>query len=184
MKRNQKQKPVEQEAVKTTIVGGRPPGSGKPVGDIPRGIEVLVKKASVDPAFKGLLLRKRSEAAKEIGLELEPSEIAMINAVPEPQLESIISKTIVFPKQRKAFLGKVAALMIVALGASTFGCSSRESSGSRDRWDENSKGVRPDRPGYYEGEERNDSEKSEDTGERKDDTDPSHVTLGHQPDKP
>ena len=118
MKKDRKQKPVEQEAVKTTIVGGRPPGSGKPVGDIPRGIEVLVKKASVDPAFKGLLLRERSEAAKEIGLELEPSEVAMINAVPEPQLESIISKTIVFAKQRKAFLGKVAALMIVALGAS------------------------------------------------------------------
>jgi len=39
---------VEQEAVRTTIVGGRPPGSGQPVGRIPRGIEVLLKKAAVD----------------------------------------------------------------------------------------------------------------------------------------
>ena len=37
-------RPQEQEAVRTTIVGGRPPGSGKSVGNIPRGIEVLVKK--------------------------------------------------------------------------------------------------------------------------------------------
>ena len=32
-------RPVEQEAVRTTIVGGRPPGSGKSVGAIPRGID-------------------------------------------------------------------------------------------------------------------------------------------------
>ena len=47
---------MEQEAVRTTIVGGRPPGCGQPVGQIPRGIEVLVKKAAVDPEFKTLLL--------------------------------------------------------------------------------------------------------------------------------
>lgn len=40
---------AEQEAVRTAIVGGRPPGSGTRVGAIPRGVEVLVKKASVDP---------------------------------------------------------------------------------------------------------------------------------------
>jgi hypothetical protein len=34
-------RPREQEAVRMTIVGGRPSGSGQPVGDIPRGIEVL-----------------------------------------------------------------------------------------------------------------------------------------------
>ena len=84
--------------------------------DIPRGIEVLVKKASVDPAFKKLLLEKRADAAKTIDLKLESPEIAMINAVPKTQLESIISRTIVLPRQRKVFLGKVAALMIVALG--------------------------------------------------------------------
>ncbi|MCP4231568.1 MAG: hypothetical protein GY771_15670, partial [bacterium] len=42
---------IEREAVRTTIVGGRPPGSGKSNGSIPRGIEVLVKKASVDAVF-------------------------------------------------------------------------------------------------------------------------------------
>ena len=49
-------RPAEQPAVRTTIVGGRPPGSGHGVGQIPRGIELLVKKASVDPEFRKLLL--------------------------------------------------------------------------------------------------------------------------------
>jgi hypothetical protein len=35
------EKPKEKEAVYTTIVGGRPPGCGTQVGNIPRGIEVL-----------------------------------------------------------------------------------------------------------------------------------------------
>jgi len=39
--------PTEQPAVRTTIVGGRPPGSGKGIGSVPRGIEVLVKKTAV-----------------------------------------------------------------------------------------------------------------------------------------
>ncbi|GAG42054.1 unnamed protein product, partial [marine sediment metagenome] len=59
----QEDRPMEQPAVRTTIVGGRPPGSGKTVGPIPRGIEVLIKKAAVDPGFKMLLLAKRDGAA-------------------------------------------------------------------------------------------------------------------------
>jgi len=155
MKDNREQKPIEQEAVKTTIVGGRPPGSGKSVGNIPRGIEVIVKKASVDPEFKKLLLEKRADAASTIDLKLEPSEIAMLNTVPSSQLESIISRTVVFPKQRKAFLGKVAALMVVALGASTIGCGQEVSEGERpDR--PPTTGVEPDRPIYEEREYKSD----------------------------
>ncbi|MBM4037376.1 MAG: hypothetical protein FJ290_02580 [Planctomycetes bacterium] len=107
----------EAEAVRTTIVGGRPPGSGKEVGDIPRGLEVLVKKAVVDPDFRALLLERRAGAASEIGLALEPAEAAMLNAVPAPQLEAIIARTTVSPITRAAFLGKAAAVMLAALGA-------------------------------------------------------------------
>ena len=119
-----KDRPHEQEAVKTTIVGGRPPGSGKPVGPIPRGVEVLVKKAAVDPDFKQLLIARRAGAAEEIDLKLQPSEVAMLNAVPAPQLEAIVARTSVEPRQRKAFLGRAAALMLAALGAGTLdgGC--------------------------------------------------------------
>ncbi|MFB3893115.1 MAG: hypothetical protein ACE15C_13950 [Phycisphaerae bacterium] len=109
---------MELPAVKTTIVGGRPPGSGKPLGPIPRGIEVLVKKASVDPAFKALLVQRRSRAADEIGLLLEDAEAMMLDIVPPAQLEAIITQTRVEPSKKPAFLGKAAAVMLVALGAS------------------------------------------------------------------
>lgn len=117
------ERPNEQEAVRTTIVGGRPPGSGKAVGPIPRGIEVLVKKAAVDPAFKQVLLEKRAKAADEISLKLEPSEAAMLNAVPAAQLETIIANSNVTDLTRSAFLGRAAAVMLAALGVSTQGCS-------------------------------------------------------------
>jgi len=119
---SQKSRPAEQPAVKTTIVGGRPPGPGKGVGEVPRGIEILVKKASVDADFKRLLLEKRAEAAKEIALALEPAETMMLNAVPAAQLEAIIASTTVAPVSRAAFLGKAAAVMLAALGAGV-GCN-------------------------------------------------------------
>jgi hypothetical protein len=117
-------KPVEQETVRTTIVGGRPPGSGQPLGPIPRGIEVLIKKAAVDPEFKALLLAQRGEAAKTIGLVLDPAEAMMMAAAPAAQLESVIAQTTVAPSLRPAFLGRAAAVMLVALGAGTIaGCN-------------------------------------------------------------
>jgi len=79
---------------------------------IPRGVEVLVKKAAVDADFKQILLSKRAGSASEIGLTLEPSEVAMVNAVPEAQLEAIIARTTLHPRQRAAFLGSVAAVMV------------------------------------------------------------------------
>ncbi len=164
---SEKERPPEQEAVMTTIVGGRPPGSGKPVGPIPRGIEVLVKKASVDPVFKKLLIEKRADAATDIDLTLDPAEVAMISAVPAPQLEAIIANTTVNPKQRTAFLGRVAAVMIVALGASTIGCRDKEER-------EPTEGVRPDRP------ETEETESEESSDERP--TRP--ISFGLEPDDP
>lgn len=111
--------PIEREAVRTTIVGGRPPGSGKSNGSIPRGIEVLVKKASVDAVFCEGLLTKRAAAADEIGLELNPAESAMLSAIPESQLIGIIQNTRVSPKARSVFMGYAAAAMLAALGVST-----------------------------------------------------------------
>jgi hypothetical protein len=109
---------MEQPAVKTTTVGERPPGGGNPPGQLPRGIEVLVKKASVDPSFKASLMERRSGAADEIGLLLEEAEALMLDIVPAAQLEAIIAQTRVEPAKKPAFLGKAAAVMLVALGAS------------------------------------------------------------------
>jgi hypothetical protein len=168
------ERPAEREAVHTTIVGGRPPGCGTEVGNIPRGIEILVKKAAVDLKFRKLLLEKRAGAAEEIKLELEPAEAAMLTAIPAAQLDAIIAGTKVDEKVRPAFLGRVAAIMIAALGAGVLpsGCSSgqvvnedtliRGSSGRRIRLDGRpvsedeatvspdarpiSLGIRPDKP--------------------------------------
>ena len=148
------------------------------MNEIPRGIEVLVKKASVDPHFKKTLLEKRADAAGEIGLTLEPSEIAMINAVPKAQLEAIIANTTVHPKQRTAFLGRVAAVMIVALGASTagYGCKQSPSEGVRPERPERiepTKGIAPERPEVEEEHEQ------QETSPRK-----PHMTRGIEPDRP
>jgi len=134
-------RPPEQQAVRTTIVGGRPPGSGKPVGPIPRGIEVLLKKAAVDPEFRKALLERRAAAATDIGLELVPAEAAMLAAVPAAQLEAIIERTSVAPQLRAAFLGRAAAVMLAALGAGTLGCSSDDQTPPP-----HTKGTLPDRP--------------------------------------
>ncbi len=136
---SQKSRPFEQPAVKTTIVGGRPPGAGKGVGTIPRGIEILVKKASVDADFKRLLLEKRAEAAGEIGLTLEAAETMMVNAVPAAQLEAIVASTTVAPVSRAAFLGRAAAVMLAALGAG-IGCDSTAPEPPKPT------GIAPDRP--------------------------------------
>ncbi len=124
----------EPEAVLTTIVGGRPPGRGKKVGDIPRGIELLTKKAAVDAAFRKSLMEKRAQAAEEIGLDLEPAEAMMLNTVAAAQLESIIAHIKVNRKHKAVFMGKAAALMLAALG--TLGCSDAPPTD----------GTRPDRP--------------------------------------
>jgi hypothetical protein len=99
---------------------------------IPRGIEVLVKKASVDPAFKELLIEKRADAAREIDLKLDSAERMILTNLPKEHLEGVIARTKVNWKHRAAFLGRTAAVMLTALGTITLptGCG---------------KGIDPDR---------------------------------------
>jgi hypothetical protein len=111
----------EKPAVKTTIVGGRPPGSGKEVAVIPRGIEILLKKAAIDESFKKKLLSERSNAAGAIGLALQPVESAMLKAIPEGALERMIGATKVQPTIKQAFMGYTAAVMLAALTAASQG---------------------------------------------------------------
>lgn len=89
---------------------------------IPRGLEVLIKKAAVDAAFKIILFEKRADAAAAIGLKLTSAEEAMLAAVPLPQLEGIVAHTRISPKLRPAFLGYAAGVMLAALSAVSAGC--------------------------------------------------------------
>ncbi len=106
---------VEPETVGTTIVGARPPGHGRGHAKIPHGIEVLVKKASVDSEFREILLKKRAEAAHDIDLSLSRAEAAMLNNIPRHQIEKIIEHTTVPDEERRFFLGKVGAAMAAVL---------------------------------------------------------------------
>jgi hypothetical protein len=120
---------------------------------VPRGIEVLVKKASVDPAFKAILLERRAAAADEIGLQLELSEAAMLAAIPREQLETIIASTHVPEEHRRIFLGRVAAAMLAVVGSAAVlsALSLGVRPGPRPRKDAPPKpppsgGMQPDRP--------------------------------------
>ncbi len=106
----------------------RPLASGQRLGPIPRGVEVLVRKASVDPDFKQLLLSDRAEAARRIDLTLDSTEAVMLAAVPTEQLEAIIARTTVPQEHRRAFLGTAAAGMLAAVGLIAAGCNARDPS--------------------------------------------------------
>jgi acyl carrier protein len=84
---------------------------------VPRGVEVLLRKASVDPQFKKLLLQDYAAAADSIGLALAPGEAEMLSAAPAGQLEAIIARTTVPQEHRRAFLGQAAAAMLAIVGA-------------------------------------------------------------------
>ena len=88
-----------------TIVGGRPPGNGNRSQGFPLGIEVLLKKASVDSEFRKALLEKRSAAAADIGLDLSPSEAATLDAVPRSHIEKIIDRTTIPDEYRRGLPG-------------------------------------------------------------------------------
>jgi len=85
------------------------------ISKIPRGLEVLVKKASVDPEFRAFLLADPSAAARLIDLTLTPYEEAMLAAVTREQMMAIIDATVVPEAHRRAFLGKASAAMVLTL---------------------------------------------------------------------
>jgi hypothetical protein len=135
-----------------TIVGGRPFAGRSVRSSIPRGIEVLVKKASVDPEFRKTLLERRAKAAEEIGLELTAAEAAMLDSVPPAQIGKIIENTTVPDEQRRVFLGKigVAMLAVLGIGLSTAGCITLGHTARPEDFDRpdfsKAGGIRPDRP--------------------------------------
>ena len=136
----------ENQAVPTTNTGGRPPGSGRGTGTIPRGLEVLVKKAAVDPAFRELLFEQRGAAATGIGLELDPAENAMLSAIPQEQLAQIVSETTVPVEQRRVFLGRLAVAMLAVLGGGVTGCETPYRTQSAGIRSVPPAGIRPDQP--------------------------------------
>lgn len=146
MDESQRTTPPEGDTVRTTIVGGRPPERSRSHGAIPRGIEVLVKKASVDPEFHRRLLEERAEAAQAIDLDLTLAETLMLTKIPEAQLEAIIANTHVPDSQRRIFMGRVGAMMLTAIGAGACRVLRGGTLGSRPEGTPQVEGIRPDDP--------------------------------------
>lgn len=103
-----------------TIVGGRPQAPRSMRGDIPRGLEILVKRAAIDSAFKSALLTKRDKIAEELDIPLDPSEKAMLACIPADHLEKMIKATEVPPAQHKLLAKGTAAAMLALLAQLTF----------------------------------------------------------------
>ena len=111
-----------------TIVGGRS-RSNRLVGDFPRGIEILLKKASVDSGFHTLLLQNPLSAARSIDLDLKPVEISILNNTDEHVLQKMIASTSV-PKQHvKTFRTARTAAVLLLLLSSTVVMASGQTEG-------------------------------------------------------
>lgn len=87
-----------------------------PSAQVPVGIQVLVAKAAVDGHFRESLLNERAEAAKRIGLELSPTEIGILEAIPREQLEVMIRNTSVPAQYQKVFMGCALTAMLAVIG--------------------------------------------------------------------
>ena len=82
---------------------------------VPRGIEVLLKKAAVDAEFRELLVREREGAADRIDLKLTDAERSVLGGIPEEQLLLMIGRTEVPEEQRSVFRFGAAAAMLAAV---------------------------------------------------------------------
>jgi hypothetical protein len=88
-----------------------------------RTIEVLLKKASVDPRFRERLLESPSAAAASLGLPLTPVEEAVLASVPRGELARMIERVRVPAEQRSVFRGVAAAAMLALVaGTAAMGC--------------------------------------------------------------
>jgi hypothetical protein len=89
---------------------------------VPVGLEKVLYAAAVNPAFREALLRDREIAAEAAGLQLKPSELAMLRVAPESQLVAAIESLDISDSnvKRRGFMGKVAAAAVtIAAGACT-----------------------------------------------------------------
>ena len=101
--------PTDGQRERRTIVGGRPRGQ-KPSGiKIPRGIETLIKRAALDPAFRQRLLDERGQAARALGLKLTMAEAMILISVPRAQLAGMIDRMQVSDAERRALLEQASA---------------------------------------------------------------------------
>jgi len=127
-----------------TIVGGQPKSGRRKRGTVkvPVGVEKLLYHATQNPTFRKELLQDRQGAITRSGVQLRPSEEAMLKAVPDAVLERMIDNIIPENPMRRKFMRVVAAAATsLAAGTAVAGCDEGEvepDGGSL------SNGIRPD----------------------------------------
>lgn len=139
-----KEKVVKKQVVKTTIVGGQPPGNERPLQEIPVGIEEVLAMAAVDDRFASSLYADRESAMAASGVSLTATEKMILSSIERPALAQMVSsfKTrLPVSSSRREFLKKSASAALLALVGG--GILSTAAQGALLQ---SSKGIRPDRP--------------------------------------
>jgi hypothetical protein len=158
----------QRSVVRRTIVGGRPDDDLH--RSVPQGIEHVLQRAALVPAFRRKLLADRERALDTVAEELTDTERAILLAIPREQLERMIRGAAPLMPGRRSLLIRVAGVFGVLLGgalaAVTSGCAPRTKGVCADR--PRSPGIRSDTP--------------QPAGVRADR--PSPATEGNRPDEP
>ena len=83
---------LPKQAAKRTIVGGQPPGNGRPLEQIPEGIEQVLALAAVDAEFARALHERREQALEGSGVLLTATERQVLQSVPPGALAQMVAK--------------------------------------------------------------------------------------------
>lgn len=112
----------------TDTRGRVPPGLELP--PLPSGIQRLLRLASVDDAFRDMLVRRRGELARLLRIELTETEEAVLAAIPGRKLAQMAERLAPREVGRREFLRRLAgaAVMIVGGGALA-ACNPRRTAG-------------------------------------------------------
>jgi hypothetical protein len=122
-----------------TIVGGQPSRRlvGGSIGkrerfaqklSVPVGLEKVLYLAARDPELRARLLADRTGTIDALGVELRPSERAMIEAASRAALEGMIERIDASNPRKRRFMGLVAAAATsLAAGTAAMSCGTQDS---------------------------------------------------------
>ena len=97
---------------------------------VPVGLEKVLYLAARDPKLRERLLADRAAAIAALGVQLRPSESAMLEAAPGDALEAMIEKIDASNPRRRKFMNLVAAAATsLAAGTALMSCDPGQSMG-------------------------------------------------------
>lgn len=137
-------------AARTTIVGGQPPGNARDLESVPVGIEQLLGMAAVDADLAARLREDRQNVIEGSGVELTPTERAVLSAIDDATLAKMIAKVgenLADPDRRQFLSLATGALALLAGGgALAVGLAGCDDKTKRDPQRQPVKvaGIRPD----------------------------------------